>query len=299
VLTKARIIVFPLLGATDRLTAICQDRIAGPSGGRVRAAPLAIPLVNKSLLLLACADFPHIASDDPQDSQLGYITERDVGFCLPVKLTVAGQDRGIHVVNPLLWVDNPAGVIEGREIFGFPKILATIPWETNGALTFEVDSLVFHRHSPTTAATIDWLLKVEPAGLLGALATQTTAMNATDPIPDVTRRLVDGVLGVTAFANLGVAATGFDRVRLALLKQFRAVEAAAGDPVCYQDVVRAEFEIKQITGAWTHLLGGRHLVVADHASVPIADILGIDFTTPLPFAVEVRADLRLTGSTFA
>ena len=34
VLTKARIIVFPLLGATDRLTAICQDRIAGPSGGR-------------------------------------------------------------------------------------------------------------------------------------------------------------------------------------------------------------------------------------------------------------------------
>ena len=52
------------------------------------------------------------------------MTERDVGFFVPAMVT-AGDSRSFANLIPYLYVNNMAGMLMGRELFGFPKLLGT------------------------------------------------------------------------------------------------------------------------------------------------------------------------------
>ncbi len=295
----ADLFVFPFRASRSHVQKLCDERIQVPSGGRVIATPWP-SAGDRCLAVLACASFPKIRSEDPEDAKKGFISERDVAVFVPVKLTVDGVDRGIHLLNPFLWVDNPAGVIMGREIFGFPKILGRIAWHAPDVV-FSVESLVFREYDPNKPATEETVLAVKQsgtAGLMTKLLGKTLAEEVADTTENITQNLIESVLDTLGIelGELVTDVTGFDRLRLVFLKQFRSAAETGGDPVCYQEVVGAQFEFRAAPDVHpVATLFGRDLVVEPYASLRLADTLGIETRQHLPVCVHVTVDLRLTG----
>lgn len=77
-------------------------------------------------LMLSFADIRQVSSLDPQHRDFGYVTEKDVTIWF---LAAAKQGHTIQRLVwflPYIWVDNPLAVVVGREVFGFPKQLASM-----------------------------------------------------------------------------------------------------------------------------------------------------------------------------
>lgn len=294
--------VFPMLGDVEPLRRLCTERVDVPTKQRLRAEPWPV-VAGKAPVLLALARFPHIASEDAEHGRKGYISENDAAFFVPMRIYEGTNNIGVFCLNPFVYVNHPVGVIEGREIFGFQKILATIDLDADG-LGAEVKSLVFHTFDPQQPATEEIILTLERGGFLERVSrwfgnAAGEELGDLDPAT-VTGSIADKVLRLLGGADAAAHSGGFAEIRLALLKQFRAVKpGGAGnlDPVCYQDVVSAVFEIQRIHRAkLLPLPWPRTLRLVPHASVQIASTLGIDATPRLHLAVQIEADLRLTGN---
>lgn len=304
VLTGARFYVFPLRVPLAPLQSICDQRIGAPSNQTVRATALPLPPLHPqdTLLLFAFADFPNITSQDPVERDKGFIRERDVAIFFPATVQVNGADKGIHLVNPFLWVDNPAGVINGRETFGFPKLMADIPWKAS-KLKFGVKTLVFPSHGPGTQATQKKVLATKRTGLLSCIplldmveeAIQNLAPNSV--VADVMK---DAQQFVSDALEAGLSLSGFDTIKIPLLKQFRKIDD--GVDTAFQKVVWAQFLIQQIHGMsfYPKLFGKQVLTLWDYDSAPIAKTLGLaPGDIDLGVGVRLDCDLVLSGGHFS
>jgi hypothetical protein len=184
----------------------------------------------------------------------------------------------------------------GREIFGFPKILAHIEGDASRTLAFKTCSLVFHEHNPKKPATVERIVAV-------------VSENVTPPLPEpipiegTTEQITKEIVRLTFDAlfpgeNVGEAIAGFNRVRLPLLKQFRDVEPGderEDDPACCQEVVSAEFELFQLSALRFPIARTLTLVIDEHESVPIQRELGVGPRVSLRIAFKIGLDLRLVG----
>lgn len=304
VLKDCEIYVFPISVDEDRLARLCETQINIPSGGELVAKPWK-PLFGRPFLLLGITDFPHIASGDRRDSQYGYISEKDVGLFFLVNLYRGDDDLGLHLLNPYLWVDNPAGVIMGREIFGFPKELGRIGYNSR-TTEFDLHALVFHTHSPDTEAKQARVLSVIRGGsprwldrLFGLTEFVPIAGRGLDLTAEVaTQILIEMADGDIDPGRLVVSA--FPSVRLAFLKQLRDVEGHDKDRGCYSEIVRSEFELKpfradKIIPKLLFFRRRLYLRTNHHESVDFMGQLGIGPVTKLRVGFRVKTGLRLTG----
>jgi hypothetical protein len=303
VITNATLYAFPFKASSAAMQKICTDLITTPSGGSIVATPWHPGSVPPFMLLL-CANFPCITSSTAPDSEYGYISERDVGFFIPADLTVNGVHQGIHLINPILWVDNHAGVINGRETFGFPKVLGQLSWHP-AQLQFAVDALVFGSYSPYEPATVERVLTVErvvpdwASILLGSSSYGINLSTASD-VPTAAAQIVSQALALLGWSSASVGP--FDRVRLALLRQFRShlpPHAPAG--AMTQVVQGAEFRITSISAIEilpTLLLlpSSVRLRLEKYDSIDLMTDFGVEVLTPLRVAVRLDCDLELDGT---
>lgn len=304
VLTNARIYVFPIRVPIGPLKAICDQRVAGPSGGQCTAEPIPIPIPgnqNETLLIFAFADFPDITSQDANESNMGFLSERDVGIFFPVEVKLEGDSQGVFVMNPFLWVDNPAGVIIGRETFGFPKIMSEIGWKP-GKLEFDVKTLVFPTFDPTTQAVEKRILHMKRDTWLPFFSFFESIVEEVVELADdlgVDDVLEQAMQFVYDFIEQGLTATGFHQIRIPLLKQFR--NCVNGVDTAFQKVVWAEFEITDIDGMFFYpeIFSEHKLKLFDFPSTPVAAALGLGAgDVDLGVGIRIDCDLVLRGHHF-
>lgn len=255
--------LFLLRAGAAELSALCHAFINAPSGGAVTATPL---FPNHPFVLLTCADIAKGYSQDVDDAGHGWMPERDVGIFVPVTLTAGGTSRVGNLL-PYLYVDNFAAVLIGREIFGFPKVLAdiafgSVPWSCTVRAPVSVTS------NPA-----------QPAGPATILGVQQLSPLPGVPIPG----LLDDALALildAAHAALGVPGTPggpFATIPMAFLKQFR--DAVVRTAACHQSIVLAEAGITGFHGGelWTSLplLKPFAITIPPYHSVDMGTRLGL------------------------
>lgn len=308
---QAEMFVFPVpLADPSRIDALCDEQINDHSN-RIKVTPWRLTPGSDPLVLLAAADFSKIRSDEVNEKLKGHIQELDVGLFVPVEVRVDGGPARLYVLNPYIYVDNPAGLIMGREIFGFPKILGTIGWRPS-ILEFDLRSLIFKSVVAGTPATTELVLELRRTWLLSLLAPFFGSAGSIpigqgddkEAIARVTREMsVDLLQWVGAIEAGGPVAglLGFAEVRIPLLKQYRT--AAVGTGAAYQEVVRATFSIESISAfkiypRFLFWLSPLTLHLHEHANVDIAAKLGLAKHTRIRRGFRVVCGLKLTGSTF-
>jgi hypothetical protein len=237
---------------------------------------------------LAFAAIDRATSADARDSQLGWISEIDVAFWVP--LAVLEVERGRWQLCDVAWhlpyvfVDNPWAMATGREIYGFHKQLGqfAIP-SRNGDGAYSVSALVLPEHAPESRAETRTVLEVRRQ--LGSGAAEPTVWSE---LGEAARELRQAVFGAAELLDvvdhlsvdgLSLAVNLLDyaregKVPMVFLKQLR--DAADPTRACYQRIVEACANMHEgsFRGAGP-LLGDYRLSLADWASHPIARELGL------------------------
>ena len=305
-ITDAEIYILPItLPDSDlpKLQAICDSRYSAVDG-RFNLTPWKIPVLDRYLLLLVFADFPFLRSTTMPHADRGYIQEKDVGIFFPATMEIDGADHGLVAVNSCLFVDSWVGLLNGRETFGFPKVLADIGWNSP-RLEFSVDTLVWDPYAASTPATpgrvleltweTPWWFPSSLFSIFGSVVEEVLTQAAgASPIVSLARAILEAVDAPSASALV----SPFASVRLPLLKQFREVSPGPGSD--HQAVVQAEFAITNLTAVsvYPRILFQAlplHLHLGQFASLDLREY-GLrpgDFATSL---FRIRCDLELTGS---
>jgi len=282
--------LFALRAGRAETQALCDKFINVPTKNAVRASPL---FPEFPFVLLTCADIAKGYSEDVDDAHFGWMTERDVGFFLPVTLEWNGQRRVANLL-PYLYVDNFVAVLIGREVFGFPKVLADIEfggpsWKCNVTSTVSVTSNPTQPAGPGTILTV-----VQQTALPGI------------PLPSELDEALKVFIDALRLA-LGLPREDhapFAKIPMVFLKEFR--DATNRTTACHQSVVLAEAGIDGFYGGEMWLLPPLPLfhpfsiTIPPYYSVDIVKYLGLDTGPTIHplVAARVAIDFELPfGST--
>jgi hypothetical protein len=197
------------------------------------------------------------------------MAENDVGFWIPVQDT---QTATIFWFAAYLYVDYPAAVVGGREVWGFPKIPADVqitPADPSHD-PIVVSTLAVRQFAADARFAMAEIFSLTP----GASATKTLIRSserlATSlrhrPRPDLSDDRFQMMLMLLESADSPLGAP------MIFLKQFRDAASASG--ACYQSVIAANATTTALRGQG-FLTGDYVLNLADYASQPIASDLGL------------------------
>jgi len=152
---------FFVKGDMAKLQALCDQQLNAVAQGKYRFEPLmnyvllTFTLINKDYSLY------------PEDQAKGWGREYDTSFWVPVG-QYAWQNgkkvlEKIHWIMPYIWVDQPMTILNGREIFGYPKYLGAfqMPDCPAQANFFSLDVNAFKTYSPDTECATHRLLDVK------------------------------------------------------------------------------------------------------------------------------------------
>jgi hypothetical protein len=259
--------VFP--ASRTALQALCDRHLNNPASGKVRYVPVV------SRIIAGFANIHRGYSLTPPDSQFGWMPEIDVAlWILVARIKHLGPLPIIERIGwymPYLFVNTPAAVAMGREIWGFHKSLGTTQMpelDTDDAL-FAVDALAFPEPDPevqiVTRRIFD-VKRIDEKQLGGAAKSWTDSSGA---FRDLMKSFVAGESELLLdLAKL----LGLEDMPLVFLKQFRDV--THGTRACYQSIVEATANIIRFGGGG--LLPGRYqLTIQPLASHPIVSDLGL------------------------
>jgi uncharacterized protein with NAD-binding domain and iron-sulfur cluster len=271
-----------------RLAELCAQCFTAPSGGRIAVRPAA------PVTALVVAEIGRAASTVEPDRGIGWASEIDVGFWVPV--FVRDTERGgehFAWYHPYLFVDSEYAVASGRESFGFHKMLGTfeIPGALDSTRPISVDTMVVH-----------------PRGARGAFKRLIDVRRLDGSAGDDDRAGDDGAL----FGSLGAllpglagrvagGLSGFEAPMI-FLKQFRAI--SDGKRACYQAIVEAPARLATLR-AMGRLRGRYEVEIQAYESHPIARELGLRAgrLTPLAsahadfdFVMDVGRELWRAGA---
>jgi hypothetical protein len=112
--------------------ALCRRVFDEPSEGDVKVHPLL------DLVMLTFGSVERVKPQLPPWSEMGYASERQVAFWIPV-LVRRGIIPEVGWFVPYMWVDNPVSLTGGREIYGFNKSWGWIGLPGAGG-TFTLDA---------------------------------------------------------------------------------------------------------------------------------------------------------------
>jgi hypothetical protein len=283
---------FLLRGGTESLQRYYDTSFNRPSRDRVCLR------ADNAYVLLTFTTTQHLFGLRQTFPDIGRETE----LALMTLATDVRTDQLVLTV-PYIFVDNPLALVQGREVFGYPKELgvfapAVVPADA------DVDSIRLvvqgvERLGPEAHFEARPLLEVvrgdavEPALLrsmadLGAaLAQPADDLQALggflhDRLEDA--ELVRRSLGLLAARTFAVLS----------LKQFHDV--AGGEFACYQSIVSSAMHLTAVNGL-RHLDSHFDVTVNDLASHPIGHDLGLEVTTRAALSFRMDYDFDVTAQT--
>ncbi len=300
----ARMWCFVLQGDGARIDAVYDRYVNSPSCGAEAMSGAG------SRVILNFVDIATLGSTDPEDSRLGTTAERECGLWVP-GIDHRRDDRLVWTL-PYLFVDSGWPMATGRETYGFPKQLADIHLDGEGAAItrFAVDTMALRRFAPEAVAMRERVIEVRPC----SDETGHSATTWKDPSegrdrmralchPDENLACVSprtrpsGSGPLLGAAEVGLAlfeALIGDWITLVLLRQFRSCV----DPrrASYSAVVEVSMVATDLRGGG--LITDAHEVeLADLDSEPIARELGLPAGPLRPeLAFWIDFDFELTAA---
>ena len=264
---QVKLFAYGLDADRGRLEVLCDRYLNRPARGQVRYAPAA------GAVFLVCALAERISSHDPLHVQHGSMAEVDIGFWVP--LVGSRRIRGVWVPDRLVWmqpylfVDSAPAVTAGREVYGFPKMFASIEHTTGecGLLrSLRVVTDVVPRLGPQA--------RVQREPLLALVSEAGEASG----VWETSHAAVDGI--TSNLFKAPIERGWANRATLVFLKQFR--DAARSDRACYQAIIEAPAVVQRYRG------GGRiraqtRVRLGRFESHPIARELGLRDAESAPF----------------
>jgi len=283
---------FVLDSSYDRLNELLDEQLGALTGGALRFAAL-LPVVFVTYVSIARS---LSLSTDPADA--GVYVENDLMCWLLVAQfsgeAIVPERTGFYA--PLVWVDHPVALVEGRETFGYPKGFGTISIPTADAPpVYACDAFTFPGAAtlPVTPQRVSTVRG--PAGG-GAPATRWTSVGALREA--ILRELADTPDGHRFAADLAplnlLEQFAFAPFQTFLLRQM----SSASDPgqAVRQEIVASPFASLAFhgaslrSGAWT----------AEFPALPTADVaafLGVATVGPVRLAYVVSLDTTLAPAT--
>ncbi|MBV8925344.1 MAG: hypothetical protein JOZ74_08235 [Bradyrhizobium sp.] len=237
--------------------------------------------------------YPRMAFAEPPYSNWGYASQQEIYFRFFVwKFVYASgvlwPEPMPQFCIPFIFVDNSWSMISGRNVIGFPKLMAQFsPATVLGANPFQisVSTPALKSHSSATKLQMEPIISIDPSsgnpqlpdGLWPWLGLE---VSLSDPL-------------LEAYLQLLLAAVP-DAFATIELKQFRDAESLT--EACYQAVVATRFAPSNI-GA-PQPLPPVTVTVAKYASLNIPRDLGFPADTPIQPLLQyaVTLDLSATGA---
>jgi uncharacterized protein with NAD-binding domain and iron-sulfur cluster len=254
---------FFVKGGTARLQATLDDTLNAVAGARMTFK------VISPYVLMTFTRVNHADSAAPVDHAKGWITEIDIVTWIMVgAMDEEGELAHIYFYPAHIFVDDAMALINGRELFGYPKYLCE--YEI-GEQRCAVSAKGFHPFSPQTKIAMHPLLEVTPTQQNGS---EREISNWLDLIEEAIKLFVS----IPDFFNMDAAgwADIFSllrnpRIDQIFLKQF---PDSAGLKAVYQAILAAPATIEKIHGG--KLLGHDYQAVL-HAfdSFPLDETLGL------------------------
>jgi uncharacterized protein with NAD-binding domain and iron-sulfur cluster len=226
-------------------------------------------------VLLTFTKVGHAQSTHPGDAAKGWGIETDIVTWVMVGQVLPGQAKVNHVyVWPChIFVDDTMALINGRELYGYPKYGCeyTMPAPGEAPRSFSLAAKGFQPFSPETQLALHPLLAVE--------ATDTSRPH--QPLrgwEGFVQQLVELLASETDALDLDAA--GWEQVAQAFLKPqldqifLKQFPDSAGEKAVYQGIVSAPAVVNKVHSV--ELLGWQYqLTLQPFASFPLADTLGL------------------------
>jgi uncharacterized protein with NAD-binding domain and iron-sulfur cluster len=285
--TNSTLYSFFLKGDYGRLLTLCQRVFSQPSGGRVDVRPLT------RYVMLTFGSTEKIEPQLKPWSQMGYASERQVAFWIPVVIIRSGAAVQLGWFVPSMWVDNPLSLAGGREIYGYNKMWGWIGVPENGGPEQLTLDAYGGDYDPLDPAGRKRLIEVTTA-TSGSVDTGAVRWkNLDDVVADAHRALREPGMGVDE-RELELPDSVFEDIARSgqmpqfCLRQFRSVvdsQRASG-----QQITDAGVAVQRIVGR--PLLSKFDFALEQLDSHPIGAELGVE-NQSTRIAFEVRMDFVL------
>ncbi len=151
---------FFLKGDLAKLQQLCDQQLNAVARGQYRFEPLS------NYVMLTFTRINKDYSQYPQDRAKGWGQEIDTSIWIPVGQYAFINNKKtlekIHWIMPYIWVDHPMTIINGREIFGYPKYLGRFEMPDSPANPdyFSLEVNAFKTFSPDTESQWGKVLEV-------------------------------------------------------------------------------------------------------------------------------------------
>jgi len=284
-----RMFSFRLPAKLSKLQKLCDDWLnIGTLFDRGFEYRAFLPFVDMELLT-----YPKMEFAEAPYSNWGFASQQELYFRFFVWRFVYAGGIMLPVPTPelffpYLFVDNSWSMISGRNVIGFPKVMARFERPSNSAGTpfpIVASTLVLATHQPTTH--LDWrpFVTINSGGgstmPIPAGAWPWIELATTDPLFELLLEAFEAALPEV-----------FSTVQL---KQFRDAPSVTG--ACYQAIVSTPFSPSKIGNL--EPLPAATVTIKSYASLDIPKALGIPANTPITPALQysVELDMKMVGAT--
>jgi uncharacterized protein with NAD-binding domain and iron-sulfur cluster len=284
-LGRSEMFGFFVKGTHDALQQTVDATLNAAAAGRMRFKVLS-PYV-----LLTFTDVQHAQSTHPSDHAKGWGQETDIVTWVMVGQILPGQTKISHIYfyPAHIWVNDCMALINGRELYGYPKYLCDytmpgLPLPAGAPLRFSMDVKGFQPFAPDTRLAMHPLLEV------------ATDQAQPTPLQDLERLVMQVVELLASDADaLDLSLAGWEDVIATLLSPkidqvfLKQLPDGAGEKAVYQAIVTAPAKIDRIHAV--QVLGEAfHCTLHPLASFPLDQTLGWSLgaqTAILPYHVSM------------
>jgi hypothetical protein len=267
-----------LVALCDRMLNIGDDKARGFS-----YRPM-LPFVDLEVLT-----YGRMESQAKGFDMLGHSKQHELLFRLLVvkweEVLGIGLPTEIAIFVPYIFVDNTWSVTTGREVIGYPKLLASFELPSTDPYPISVSTDVLAKYGRSTKQERKPLIDIK--GKSGKLPDLKAFAFSMWPC------------GALNLASLGLAtlhpllsnlSQPLFRVPIVQLKQIRDAENPAH--ACYQALVHADFEVERIGEAVP--LPPAEITIHEYDSLRVTEILGLqEFSVRPTWQYSLTCDLRL------
>ena len=243
------------------------------------------------LVDMVFVSFLDIAQCTSPTEIIGWVPGRETAFwILLLETRVDPLEIRFALWAPYIFIDYDMGMVTGREVWGWPKALASIDVPTAGApARFVCSTTIFETLAPTTRGAKAPLYTVS---LPAAMTQQPSALRERELLSELLTRL----RGPAPLGRLAprvaerVSATALEaflsklEVPTVALKQFR--DAVEPTKACHQALISSPIKITKVAAGGT-LAGNFALEIKTCASHPIVSDLGLGNPVPPPGVTRI------------
>ena len=288
VFTDAKAHMFAI-DADQAAMQVLVDQLLNPAAGGVVSYKAALPV--------AMLSFIDIAQCTSGTDVVGWLPGRECAIWVPLIEEHPGDPLRTRLVMwaPYIFISYTIGMVTGREIWGWPKVLADIAVSADDPANpqFSCTTTYFPTLAATTQGLNGTLFRIVPQG----------AGEGSPTIWQSGAEALEGLLG--GFLG-GLAGVLINALRLrpqapsVALKQFR--QAGAAQTACYQAIVDSPIEITAFSGGGPIFDAFSLEITTCESHQIVRDLLGrapdpVSTTVPVKFAAWVTMDFQaLSGA---